>query len=227
MSVIISCSTDVGYKTSTNSLSLYLDARNPNSYPGTGTTWYDLSVGAHDSSTALATYSSTSPASFSITSPSPITPIVNFTASVPTSVFTIETVIKPTSLLGYYVFLGFNYPTFAILFDTNSNMFYWPGDIPNSSIYVGAVSANQWQYFVFELRGSNSPSNSQLYKNGNLLNSSGGTNPLTPVNYNNGMGQIYGDTQVSCSIFRTYNRTLTQAEITTNYNYFKPIFNLS
>jgi hypothetical protein len=55
----------------------------------------------------------------------------------------------------------------------------------------------------------------------------GGTNPAFPVNYNNGVGQIWGETYLSCSLFRTYNRSLTQEEITNNYNYFKPIFNLS
>jgi hypothetical protein len=226
MSIIISGSTDIGYKTNRDGLSLYLDARNPNSYPGSGDTWFDLSIGSNNVSTRLATYNSSPPANFGISS-SLITPIIDFKTLPPTNIFTIETVIKPTSVLGYSVFLGFNYPTFAILFDPNSNIFYWPGDIPNSSIYTTVLSINQWQYFVFELRGSRPPADSRLYKNGNLLTSDGGGDAAFLVNYNNGVGQIFGDTNVSCSLFKTYNRVLTQTEITNNYNYYKPIFNLS
>tara|TARA_B110000503_G_scaffold143550_2_gene245743 strand:- start:4237 stop:4923 length:687 start_codon:yes stop_codon:yes gene_type:complete len=228
MSVIVSGSTNIGYKTSTDGLSLYLDARNSNSYPGSGDTWYDLSTGVNNVSTRFATYNSTAPANFNI---SGSINTIDFTSIAPTSEFTIETVIKPTSLPNSYnIFLNFD-NTFRIYFDNNYNIFYWAGDINNnsSSIYVSALSfpVDQWQYFSFVLRGGigQSPSNSRLYKNGTLLNSSGGS--AGSVNYNNGVGQIFGDTNVSCSVFKTYNRSLTQAEITNNYNYYKPIFNLS
>jgi hypothetical protein len=93
MSVIISGSTDIGYKTSTDGLSLYLDARNQNSYPGSGTTWFDLSVGTHDSSTALATYSSTSPASFGIP-PGPSNYIEFTSSAITTSTCSIEIILR-------------------------------------------------------------------------------------------------------------------------------------
>jgi hypothetical protein len=223
---IVTSSTDVGYRIDPSMLSLYVDARNPDSYPGSGTTWYDLSSGMHNISTALATYDSTSPASFSITGNN--TPIINFTASVPTSVFTIETIIKPTSFGGAYsVFLNFGSAAFRIYFDNVSNILYWPGTVGDSAIANIAPLLNQWQYFVFELYNGQVPANSKLYKNGNLITLSGGTNPLYLTSYNNGMGQIFGDMSVSCSMFRTYNRALTQQEITNSYNYYKPIFNLA
>jgi hypothetical protein len=227
MSIIISGSTDIGYKTNKDSLSLYLDAQNPSSYPGSGGIWYDLSIGSNDVLTKFATYDSTSPASFSITGSSGAS-IIDFTSLPPTSIFTIETVIKPTSYTSAYdTFINFGSTGFRILFDQNNNIFYYPGDIPNSSIAVGVISINQWNYFVFELRGGQIPANSKLYKNGNLITLSGGTNPLYLTSYNNGMGQIFGDMSVSCSMFRTYNRALTQDEITNSYNYYKPIFNLA
>jgi hypothetical protein len=220
----------VGYNTSTNGLSLYLDARNSNSYPGSGTTWYDLSVGANNVSTR-STYNSSPPASFGIISSIAITPIIDFVSS-PTppliEKYTIETVIKPTSLPNAYnPFLGFNYPTFAILFDDVGNIFYWPGNIPQSAIADGGVILNTWQYFVFELYIGKVPSDCKLYKNGVPIPLSPVSFPQGVVSYNNGVGQIFGDTNVSCSVFKTYNRALTQQEITNNYNYYKPIFNLS
>jgi hypothetical protein len=220
-------STDIGYKVNKDNLSLYLDARNPSSYPGSGVIWYDLSIGSNDVLTRFATYDSTSPASFGITGSSGVS-IIDFTSLPPTSIFTIETVIKPTFYTSSYdTFINFGSTGCRILFDNNSNIFYYPGDIPNSSIAVGVISINQWNYFVFELRGGQVPANSKLYKNGNLLTMTGGTNPAFPVNYNNGVGQIWGETYLSCSLFRTYNRSLTQEEITNNYNYYKPIFNLT
>jgi hypothetical protein len=231
-SVVVSGSTDVGYKTNIDGLSLYLDARNPNSYPGSGDTWFDLSIGSNNVSTRLATYNSTPPASFGITSSIAITPIIDFVSS-PTppliEKYTIETVIKPTSFLGpYNPFLGFNYPTFGIIFGDGGNLFYWPGNIPQSAIADGEiVILNTWQYFVFELFIGKTPSDSKLYKNGVSIPLALPATPGGTVSYNNGVGQIFGDTSVSCSVFKTYNRALTQQEITNNYNYYKPIFNLS
>ena len=50
-------------KIPTDGLVMYVDAANPKSYPGSGTTWYDLSTNGHDislgSSVALATYNDT------------------------------------------------------------------------------------------------------------------------------------------------------------------------
>jgi len=224
---IITGSTDVGYRIDPSMLSLYVDARNPDSYPGSGTTWYDLSSGMHNISTALATYDSTSPASFSITGNN--TPIINFTSSVPTSVFTIETIIKPTvyGAGAFNVFLNFGNAAFRIYFDNNNNILYWSRDVYESAIAVGVLSLNQWQYLVFEMYDGQITANNKIYKNGNILTLSGGTDPLYLTSYNNGMGQIFGDTSVSCSMFRTYNRVLTQDEITNSYNYYKPIYNLS
>jgi hypothetical protein len=222
----------VGYNTNVNGLSLYLDARNPLSYPGSGETWYDLSVGLNNVSTRLATYNSTPPASFGITSSIANTPIIDFVSSPSPPLiekFTIETVIKSTSLPNTNnTFLGFNYPTFAILFNNVGYILYWPGNIPQSAIADGGVVIlNTWQYFVFELYIGKTPSDCKLYKNGVPITLSPVSFPQGVVSYNNGIGQIFGDTNVSCSVFKTYNRALTQQEITNNYNYYKPIFNLT
>lgn len=219
-SVIVSGSTDVGYKISIDNLTLYLDARNSNSYPGSGNIWYDLTTGRNNVSTTLATYDSTNPANFNISGD---TNFINFTSSATGVIFTIETVIKsqiPTD--PYFPFLNFN-NTFYITFDLNNNIFYQTGDIVDASMYTEALT-NEWQYFVFELRNNLPPVNSKLYRNGEELTQDIVGTGL--VSYNNSM-QMAGGTGVSCSMFRTYNRALTQQEITNNYNYYKPIFNLT
>jgi hypothetical protein len=225
MSVIVSGSTDIGYKTSTSGLSLYLDARNSNSYPGSGNVWYDLSSGTHDSSTTLATYSSTSPASFSITS----TNYINFTSSaITTSTCSIEIVFKPTTYAGVYSQL-INLTYNIIYVDNGGTVFYWDyiGQQANmASSPVNVLSLNNWYYFVFEMYSGQPLNNNKMYLNGTQL-AVGGGNPLYQTDFNSGMGQLIGNLNQSCSIYKMYNRSLTQAEITNNYNYYKPIYNLA
>lgn len=225
-SVVVSGSTNVGYNINTNGLLLYLDARNPNSYPGSGTTWYDLSVGGNNVSTTLATYSSPSPSSFSITS----TNYIEFTSSaITTSTCSIEIVFKPTSYSGgaYNQFIDFNYN--IIFVDNGGTVFYWDyiGQQANmAGSPVGILSLNNWYYFVFEMYSGQPLNNNKMYLNGTQL-AVGGGNPLYQTDFNNGMGQLEGILYQSCSIYKMYNRSLTQAEITNNYNYYKSIFNLS
>jgi hypothetical protein len=224
-SIVVSGSTDVGYKTNINGLSLYLDARNSNSYPGSGTTWYDLSTGGNNVSTTLATYSNPSPSNFSITS----TNYINFTSSaITTSTCSMEIVFKPTTYAGVYnqlINLTYN----IIYVDNGGTVFYWDyvGQQANmASSPINILSLNNWYYFVFEMYSGQPLNNNKMYLNGTQL-AVGGGNPLYQTDFNSGMGQLIGDLNQSCSIFRVYNRSLTQQEITNNYNYYKPIFNLS
>lgn len=238
----MSSTTTIGYSTSTNGLSLYLDADNPRSYPGTGTTWYDLSTGVNNSSTALATYNNTSPTSFSIP-PGPSNYIEFTSSAITTSTCSIEIIFKPTVFTngGYYNILFFtglyNFVTpFSIISlspaipqpTTNFIYFFSSGLTYGNAFYgTSAVSViDQWQYWVFELYSGQTFNNNKMYLNGNLLTLNGSFSE-TSTNFNNGSGRIYGDASISCSIFRIYDRTLTQQEITNNYNYFKPFYNLS
>lgn len=225
MGVVISGSTDMGYKINLNGLSLYLDARNPNSYPGSGTTWYNLSTGAKDSSTSLATYSSVPPSNFSITS----TNYINFTSSViTTSTCSVEIVFKPTAYAGIYnQLINFNYN--IIFVDSGGTVFYWDyiGQQANmASSPANILSLNNWYYLVLEMYSGQPLNNNKMYLNGTQL-AVGGGNPLYQTNFNSGMGQLSGNLNQSCSLFRIYNRSLSQTEITNNYNSYKPIFNLS
>lgn len=108
---------------------------------------------------------------------------------------------------------------------------------------------NKWTYVVAEMvrLGSQSDLNilsNKIYVNGVLQPSSArGINGPTPAGqartFGNGNGRIANaqwtyqnqpgggyQTNISCSIFRVYNRALTQDEINKNYNHLKPIYNL-
>ena len=99
-----------------------------------------------------------------------------------------------------------------------------------------------WYYFVFEMyigAVGNGMLDNKMWLNGTQQNLiSFGTPSLPNQNFNGGNGSISKYRRLNpvdynyngmndYSMFRVYNRTLSQQEITNNYNYYKPIFNLS
>jgi hypothetical protein len=244
----------VGYNTNTNGLSLYLDARNPTSYPGTGNTWFDLSVGANNVSTGSMTYVNaglTSSFSSSYVTASINTSSIDFYAPNLTTVATVETVCRFNSwnwaTNGSRIF-GWN--TYTTGF-TPGNGFIYFGDggggfdvrLPTSGSSVnGSYSIfGIWYYFVFEMytgTTGNGMLDNKMWINGvQQTLTSGGTPIIANQNFNGGNGAIAKNKALSpgfsneCginsySMFKVYNRTLSQEEITNNYNYYKPIFNL-
>jgi len=245
----------VGYNTSPNGLSLYLDARNPNSYPGTGTTWYDLSVGANNVSTGSMTYVSTGLSSFSSSymTGSTNTSSIDFYAPNLTTVATIETVcrfnnynwsVNNSTIFGWYSYNAGFFPSNGVLYTGDANGTTIGVVLPNSgSSKNGSTSVfGIWYYLVFEMNngatGPLSMFNNKIWINGvqqTLSNS--GTQNLSSQNFNNGNGALAKTPGVSpgfsntCALndyamFRVYNRTLSQAEITNSYNYYKSFYNL-
>ena len=85
---------------------------------------------------------------------------------------------------------------------------------------------NQWAHYIFEFRTDVSYTNNKIYINGVLQSLSqlySSENP-SARNFSGGSGRIasWGAggyyMPMDCAVFRVYNRSLTQAEITQNYN---------
>ena len=245
----------VGYNINTDGLSLYLDARNPTSYPGNGNIWYDLSVGANNVSTGSMTYVNGTLSSFSSSYNSGSatnTSSIDFYAPNLTTVATVETVCRFNNfnqLNNQSTVFGWN-PYRVIFFPGNGFLSFDEGSgagsgvfLPNlgSSINGSSAVFGIWYYFVFEMNngatGPLSMFDNKMWVNGaqqSLSNS--GVQNLSNQNFNGGNGMIasykglgifnYYNGINDYAMFRVYNRTLSQAEITNNYNYYKPIFNL-
>jgi hypothetical protein len=243
----------IGHGINTDGLQLYLDADNLNSYPGYGTTWYDLSVNSVNVLTGSMKYVDASLSSFSssIQNGSTITSSIDFYAPNLTSVATIETVCRFNNF-------NANANSQAVIFGWNN---YWISVSPSnraigffdnasasssilpasgSSINGGAPIFGIWYYLVFEMYSGNMSSNKMWVNNiqQNLAPIFGPSNPANQT-FNNGNGSIakfkamaYTDTGTNYNgvndyaMFRIYNRTLSQQEITNNYNYYKPFYNL-
>jgi hypothetical protein len=229
----------VGYNINTDGLSLYLDARNPTSYPGNGNIWYDLSAGANNVSTGSMTYVSAGlTSSFSSSFVTGLnTSSIDFYAPNLTTIATIETVCRFNTQITFQSTI-FSWNVYYVAFQNNQSLNFC--DNSGGSVFTTLSSPllGVWRYLVFEMYESDMPNN-KMWVNGvqqNLTYS--GTQNIPNQNFNGGNGAIskikgrnpvdgnYNGTN-DYAMFRVYNRTLSQAEITNNYNYYKPIFNLS
>jgi hypothetical protein len=94
---------------------------------------------------------------------------------------------------------------------------------------------NNWKHYVFEMRSDVSYTNNKIYINGvsqTLSQQFGGEVPSNR-NFNSGNGRIACwlvdlnyPMPMDCSIFKVYNRALTQQEINQNFNAYKNRYNL-
>jgi hypothetical protein len=210
----------------TNGLALALDAGNPNSYSGSGTTWYDLSGNGKN-----ATMSATNAPVFTTLNgikcfqtsdlSSQYFYVSNYTFS--TTGRTYELWINQTTVsIGYQTWADDNL-TERVLFGLYNDGFY----IYPSLLQPAAISVGQWTYVAYTIAGDNGTT-AMGYKNGNLI-----TSGTYGYNLASGTGTLYlmGDNQGEgmsghCALVRTYNRVLTPTEIAENYNAQKARFGL-
>jgi len=216
-SVSITCLTN-------SSLVLHLDAGNPASYSGTGTTWNDLSGNGSNVTLVSTTYSSSNGGSIAFNGTSSY---ANFNANIgSTNAVTVEMWVK-TNTLGDAMYFGFNiYDAFinsgSIGFNTANSDQY---GIPSSKVdYLGIQGA--WKHLVFVMY-SGSKTNNKIYVNGDrqALEQVFGAFSNTNAGFNNGAGRISswlnGLTwlvNMNLASFKIYNRELTAQEIINNFN---------
>lgn len=206
----------------TDGLVLNLDATYIPSYPGSGNNWYDLITGT----TSIISGASYDIENFGNLSFDGIDDYVNFTAPNLTNTATVEMWCKIRSnyvnkmLFGWGSYTVYNSGG-GIGFNTLN------GDSYGISSGTASELIDKWTHFVFEMRSDVSYTNNKMYINGvqQTLTLSGSEN-ITNRNFNSGLGRISGarnagtifSTQMNCSTFRVYNRSLTTDEILQNYN---------
>jgi len=153
---------------------------------------------------------------------------VNFDVSNLGTTTTVEMWIKASSFTSNDMIFGwqqYDVITLSGAFGYNTN---------NSDIYgISAATVtslgllNNWAHYVFEMRSDVSYTNNKIYINGvsQSLTQVAGSENAANRNFNGGSGRIAGwrnaDTffmPMNCAIFRVYNRALTQAEISQNFN---------
>ena len=194
----------------TNGLVMYLDAANIKSYPGTGTTWTDVSAnGKNGTLVNTPTYSATNSGSL----------VFNGTTNYITSTITF-TSGQALTIIGW-LYSTETTATYRNFFDSvvQNPMIWWntSGSIEfDAAQYTtSTVYRNQWvQVALSKPTGSSSAS---YYVNGVLVGTGTAyTVPTaTPTWFNRACAQSWLG---SCSTVQVYNRALSAAEITQNFN---------
>jgi hypothetical protein len=212
---------------SNSGLVLHLDAGNPASYPGSGTTWNDLSGNGSHVTLTSTTYNAAGGGSIAFNGTSSY---ADFNANIGnTNVVTVDMWVRTNSIANGMYF-GFNIYDALVIdgsigFNTANSDQY--GMTSSKVRELGIEGA--WRHLVFVMY-SGSKTNNKIYVNGEsqaltqILASFNSTN----ATFNSGAGRIsswrFGLTwlmNLNVASFKIYNRELSAQEITNNYRAYQ------
>ena len=217
----------------TDGLVLNLDAGFTPSYSRSGVTWYDTSlIGSNSTLVNGPTFDSGNRGSIVFDGSNDS---ATFFASGLTTIASVEMWCKIGVGYSNKMFMGWNqYDVWcnggSLGFNTASSDVYGISQSTVSSLNI----VNQWAHYVFEFRSDVSYTNNKIYINGSLqtLSQQFSSENASRRNLNNGVGRIASwstggyNMPMNNSVFRVYNRSLTQEEVTQNYNATKGRFGL-
>jgi hypothetical protein len=212
---------------------LYLDAANPRSYAGTGTTWYDISGNSNNATFVDSpTYLSVPQPYFNFDGVNDYMRIVRSSSMSPTSGLTQEVWFNYPSVPTTAIFIGLQYGastnnTYALFKD--ANLIYGGVNTSGSFNAIGTgttnLVGNRWYHFVHTYDGSTQ----KLYLNGVLM-TTGSQSGIIQYDVNNTRVLIGADDNSGYNSgasyphpgkmgqVRIYNRGLSAAEVLKNYN---------
>ena len=228
----------------TDSLFLHLDASNSESYPGSGTTWYDLTANNNDATINGATYSSTDGGIFELDGSNDNISIPHVSSlSLSTSAQrTIQVWVKIDALPA----LNTQIPVFGKLSSSFGFDGYWSGLFSNGGVVrcvtngtavqrvsnsTSTVSIDNWYLFTFISQITSTSNTTKVYINETeyITNAHGSdsyneTNPLYLGFIGAGVSSNYLNGKIGACYF--YTKGLTAAEVSQNYNATKSRFGL-
>ncbi len=228
--------TNVDYPAiTTDGLVLDFDSGFVPSYPKTGTTFYDVSLSVLNGVVANGpVYNSNNDGYLAFDGTDDY---VDFTASSLNTVATIEIWGKLGASFAGNMFYGWlQYDVWCnggnIGFNTGNSDLY---GIPSATVTsLGCVG--NWKHYVFEMYSNVSYTNNKIYVNASSqsLSQIQGSENAALRNFNSGVGRFSGwrlgtsyHIPMDLGSFRIYNRSLTQEEITQNFNTTKSRFGVT
>ena len=235
----------IGYGTNIvrDGLVLYLDAANPKSYPGTGTTWYDLSGdGNHGTLVNGTAYNSNNMGTMSfdgVNDSSDFGNILQLNLSSRTYCCWYKSNIISSSVNYFLITKTDNGSTAyrqALGFNTNGDLYVILRGAANSNYDMTATNHKKdtnWHYIVWAIDRN---SNQYLYQDNILLS----TSNISPINTNNFILNrplrigSYNSTSNSPILFfngnianvQVYDRSLSAQEVSQNFNAIKSRYGL-
>lgn len=212
----------------TNGLVLALDAGNPLSYPGSGTTWRDLS-GRGGNGTLIngPTFDNNNGGSIVFDG---VNDYVNFgnilNPSILNNNFTIETWFNVSQFLPIFQQRLVSYEdAYVLMFQGTSFRFeILAGSY--QTVTAPLPSINTWNQLIGIYNGTQL----KLYMNGNLVGTNNASGNIRTNNFILNIGAYQNDTSYrisgKMSITRMYNKELSAQEVSQNYNATKTRFGL-
>jgi len=214
----------------TDGLVFYVDAGNDNSYPGTGTTWFDL-IGSNDGTfSASPTTNSDNGGSIVFDGVGDYVSLSNLNPTSNSS-FTYSLWVRPTSNSSDGALIGNWSVSFMTYYDVdgaNANYRALVRGSDNSTVATSVdtnnATLNQWSYVTT----SYDSTSLKLYVDGSLVETvSTGLAPLSAT-VGSGIGaedsaggRYFNGNIAACEV---YNRVLSASEILQNYNALKNRF---
>jgi len=212
----------------TESLQFYVDAGLPQSYPGTGTTWFDISGNSRNLTMNSLSYSPNDGGYIifdgSHTADSVSTYTINFSNG-----FTVECVAK-FSGSAYEGLFAFNDPMNSnyINVQAQGNNIRWEIDSGSSFTTTNSLSSDTWYHVtcVYEGDSNNTSATARIYINGVENNTASLTRTGQNQTSNFVLGQWDGYLTGNIALSRMYNKVLNSTEVLQNFNATKDRFGL-
>ena len=217
-------------KTVTDGLVLALDAANPKSYPGSGTTWFDLSGNGYTATLNGPTYSSANNGSIVFDG---IDDFVSFNnplnQSNLTQVWTVMAWINITDKVSQTLIGGLNAGCMVCYSQGNNSLLYLNGGANDYYMYGGDLGNLGWVLATF--RFSNGTGTRTIYRNTTDISTGGPNLTSTPsgqsATFTLGSGGSGGGfLQGNISQLMIYNRYITDSEIQQNFNALRGRYSL-
>lgn len=228
----------------TDNLFLHLDASDVSSYPGSGTTWYDLTPNNNDATINGATYSETDGGIFDLDGSNDNIQIPHVSSlSLSTSVQrTIQVWVKIDALPA----LNAQIPVFGKLSSSFNFDGYWGGLFSNGGVVrcvtngtgiqrisnsTLTISINNWYFFTFMSRITSTTNTTKVYINETeYITTAHGTdgytesNPLYLGYIGAGVSSPYLNGKIGACYF--YTKGLSAAEVSQNFDATKTRYGL-
>jgi hypothetical protein len=192
----------------TTGLVLYLDAANPKSYPGTGTTWTDLTGNGYNGTLVNSpTYSN------GILTFNGSNNYVSITINLQNTSYTTMAMARYTGAVNGRIISSNTGNWLMGWWNSQTDKYYAEGFISSST---GGTAETSW--LCYAATGDYAGDSWQLFRNGNLIvgpNANGANGPNGIRLGGSGLGE-YSTCEVA--FVMAYNRVLSAAEIQQNFN---------
>ena len=223
----------------TDGLAMYLDAANIKSYPGTGTTWTDLSGnGRNFTWFSSPTFTSGSRPYFSTLGNRCTGPASNSFGITNTSGYTIFLICEQNALVStaafkFYSTAPYGRGIFSHCTWSDNVVYFDQGGCCGSDTRTNVASGGSQTWNIWTFRRVTSSSTRSISKNGTTLvtNTAAAANiDLSSTAVDLGSSDDYGGNSSSWNAklggFIVYNRGLSDGEITQNYNALRGRFGI-